>query len=318
MIPAIATHRLTKRFGEVTAVDSLDLVVHQGEVFGFLGPNGAGKSTTIRCLLDLSRPTSGTAEVLGFDSRRQSQRIHQIVGYLPGDLALYGKLTGREVLEYFANLRGGVDPTMIDSLADRFDADLSKRCREYSSGNRQKIGLIQAFMHRPDLAVLDEPSSGLDPLVQQQLHQLLSEIRAEGRTVFLSSHTLSEVERVADRVGIIRHGRLIEVASVADLKAMAIRRLDFEFAAPVDPGRLEAVAGVREVTGVGRQVSVSYDGPIDAILIEATRLGIVGLTSHDADLEEIFLTFYRDEPQTSRPDSNSNAPETEVGSRVAD
>ncbi len=264
-------------------------------MFGFLGPNGAGKSTTIRCLLDLARPTSGRAEVLGFDSRTEAIEVHRRIGYVPGDLALYDKLTGREVIEYLANLRGGVDATAIDDLAERLDADLSRRCGEYSSGNRQKVGLIQAFMHRPDLVILDEPSTGLDPLVQQTLHELILEVRDEGRTVFLSSHTLSEVERVADRVGIIRHGRLVEVASVADLKNMAIRRLDFQFGAEIDPGPLAAIAGVREVTAVGRQVSLSYEGSLDAILTEATRLGVVGLQSHEADLEEIFLAFYRDD-----------------------
>ncbi|MCZ7535074.1 MAG: ABC transporter ATP-binding protein [Acidimicrobiia bacterium] len=294
MTAAISTHALTKRYGDLVAVDHVDLEVETGEVFGFLGPNGAGKSTTIRCLLDLARPTSGRAEVLGFDSRGDATEIHRRVGYLPGDLALYPKLTGRDLLEYFANLRGGVDPGAIDDLAERFGADLSRRCGEYSSGNRQKVGLILAFMHNPELVILDEPSAGLDPLVQQALHELLREIRDEGRTVFLSSHTLSEVERVADRVGVIRHGRLVEVAAVADLKAMAIRRLDLEFAGDIDPERLRAIEGVRKVTGAGRQWSVAYEGSLEAILGEATRLGVVNLQSHDADLEEIFLAYYRD------------------------
>lgn len=276
-------------------------------MFGFLDPNGSGKSTTIRCLLDLARPTSGSARVLGFDSRAESLQIHRNVGYLPGDLALYAKLTGREAIEYFANLRGGVDKQFITRLADRFAADLDKRCSEYSSGSRQKIGLIQAFMHQPQLVVLDEPSTGLDPLIQQELHDLIDDVRAEGRTVFLSSHTLSEVERVADRVGIIRHGKLVEVASVPELKAMAIRRLDFEFERDVDLARLAGVLGVRSVEGTGRRVSVAYEGSPDSILIEATRLGVVSLSSRDADLEEIFLAFYRDDTGTEGDRNNASA-----------
>ncbi len=296
MSPAIATHQLTKRYGEIVAVDALDLSVERGEVFGFLGPNGAGKSTTIRCLLDLARPTSGRAEVLGFDCRSESRQVHRNVGYLPGDLALYDKLTGRELLDYLANLRGGVDPTMVESLAKRFDADLSRRCGTYSSGNRQKIGLIQAFMHEPPVVILDEPTTGLDPLVQQSLHELIESIRDEGRTVFLSSHTLSEVERVADRVGIIRHGALVVVSSISELKARAVRRLDFEFSSALDPEQLRAVPGVREVTGGDRRWSVAYEGSVDAVLAVAGRAGVVNLRSRDSDLEEIFLDYYRDTP----------------------
>ncbi len=298
MSPGISTRQLTKRYGDLIAVDHVDLEVLHGEVFGFLGPNGAGKSTTIRCLLDLSRPSSGTANVLGFDSRHEAIEIHRRVGFLPGDLALYDNLTGAETVEYFANLRGGVAQSSIDTLAERFDADLSRRCSEYSSGSRQKVGLIQAFMHSPDLLILDEPTTGLDPLVQDEVHKLITEVRAEGRTVFLSSHTLSEVDRVADRVGIIRHGRLVEVASVQGLKAKSLARLDFEFAEEVDPEPLRRIGGVREVTGEGRHWSVTYEGPIDVVLNAGSELGIVNLHSREADLEEIFLGYYRDDPAT--------------------
>ena len=295
---AIATHQLTKRFGDLAAVDGLDLQVRTGEVFGFLGPNGAGKSTTIRCILDLSHPTSGSVSVLGLDSHRDSLAIRRRIGYCPGDLALWSHLTGRQVVDYLANLRGGVDETAVAVLAERLNADLSKRCSDYSSGNRQKVGLIQAFMHRPDLVILDEPSAGLDPLVQQELQRLIAEVRSDGRTVLLSSHTLSEVERVADRVGIIRHGRLVEVATVTDLKAKAVRGLELEFAADVDPARLRDVAGVREVTGAGHQLTVAYDGPIEPVLEAAIALGVVNLHSQDADLEQIFLAYYRDDAAT--------------------
>ncbi len=296
MNAAISTVGLTKVYGDLTAVDHIDLEVHTGEVFGFLGPNGAGKSTTIKCLLDLARPTAGTASILGLDTHDDSLAIRRRVGYLPGDLALYPKLTGREQIAYFANLRGGVDDRMIDSLADCFDADLSRRCSEYSSGNRQKVGLIQAFMHEPEVVILDEPSTGLDPLVQQSFHELVGEVRNSGRTVFLSSHTLSEVDRIADRVGIIRHGKLVEVAAIGDLKARAVRKLDFEFANPVDPGVFRSIEGVRDVVVEANFVHIAFDSSIEPILDAATGHGLVNLHTRDADLEEIFLEFYRDAP----------------------
>ncbi len=295
MTEAIGTHRLTKRFGDLAAVDCLDLEVHEGEVFGFLGPNGAGKSTTIRCILDLSHPTSGTVSVLGLDSHTDSVAIRRRVGYCPGDLALWPNLTGQQVIDYMANLRGGVDRAAIDALAERLHADLSKRCSDYSSGNRQKVGLIQAFMHRPDLVILDEPSTGLDPLIQQELQHLITEVRTDGRSVFLSSHTLSEVERVADRVGIIRHGKLVEVSTVSDLKAKAVRGLELEFTGDVDRARFTTIPGVREVTGAGHQITVTYDGAIEPVLEAATALGVVNLHSQDADLEQIFLAYYQDD-----------------------
>jgi ABC-2 type transport system ATP-binding protein len=323
MTSAIATRDLTKIYGDIRAVDGIDLQVRTGEIFGFLGPNGAGKSTTIRCLVDLARPTRGSAEVLGLDSHRDSIEINRRMGYLPSDIALYGDLTGREFLDYFANLRGGVDDRVVEALAERFSADLSRRCSEYSSGNRQKVGLIQAFMHEPELVILDEPSTGLDPLVQTEMHALLEETRRDGRTVFLSSHTLSEVERVADRVGIIRHGKLIEVAAIDDLKAKAIRRLELEFRTTVDDATLRSIEGVRDVSteqrsSGGAVVTVSFDGPIDALLREATELGVVNLHSRDADLEDIFLTYYRDdEPDDNRvPGGSPNGTATHSSERV--
>lgn len=297
---AISTNGLTKQYGDLTALDDLHLQVEIGEVFGFLGPNGAGKSTTIKCLLDLIKPTSGSAQILGLDVNADSLAVHERVGFLPSDLQLYPKMTGREVVDYMVNLRGGtVDTAQIDALAERFGADLSKRCSEYSSGNRQKVGLIMAFMHRPDLVILDEPSTGLDPLVQQQLHEVILETAADGRTVFLSSHTLSEVDRIARRVGIIRHGTLVEVASVEDLKSKAIRRLDIEFSDPVAPAEFESVDRVRSVEGEGRHLSVTFEGPVEAVLAVATRHGVRNLHSRDADLEDIFLTYYRDDEDTA-------------------
>src|SRR6516165_2981503 len=232
--PVIATSGLTKDYGSGRGLFGLDLEVRQGEVFGFLGPNGAGKSTTMRLLLDLIRPTSGSARVLGLDTRGQSVEIRRRVGFLPGDWALYPKLTGRVVLDYLARLRGGVDPRVRDSLVARFDADLGRPIRQLSTGNRQKLGLVQAFMHEPELLILDEPIAGLDPLVQQSFHTLLREVSAPGRTVFLSSHTLSEVERVAERVGVLRRGRLVVGDSLEKLRKVALQRLEIEFGGAVD------------------------------------------------------------------------------------
>ena len=292
--PAILTEGLTKHYGDVEALIDLNLSVAPGEVFGFLGPNGAGKTTMIRTVLDLIRPTNGRASILGMDSHESAVEIRRHVGYLPGDLALYPNLTGQETLTYFANLRGGVDWSYVDGLADRFNSDLSKKVSDYSSGNRQKIGLIQAFMSKPEVLILDEPSTGLDPLVQQDFQALLRETAAEGRTVFLSSHTLSEVERVAHRVGIIRQGRLVVVEAVDELKSKAIRRLEMQFGSPVEEAVFRGVEGVHDVTAEGTRVSVSFKGEMATLLRAAMAHDLVNLNSHEADLEEIFLTYYRD------------------------
>ena len=306
---AIRTRGLTKHFGSFVALEDLDLQIDVGEVFGFLGPNGAGKSTTIRILLDQIRATAGGASVLGLDAHEDSLRIRQQIGYIPGDLALYPKMTGRQTLRYFAKLRGGVDQSYIDELAERLRADLSRKVGDYSTGNRQKIGLIQAFMHRPPLLILDEPNAGLDPLIQQEFHQLIHEVRAEGRTVFLSSHTLSEVERVADRVGIIRHGRLVVVERIDELKRKAIRRVDFEFAERVPVDAFTGVAGVREATVDGVHARVSFEGSINSLLQAAMQHEVVNLHTRDADLEEIFLAYYRDsaDPESAAPADSAAA-----------
>ncbi len=297
--PAILTEGLTKHYGDVEALIDLDLSVGSGEVFGFLGPNGAGKTTMIRTVLDLIRPTNGRASILGMDSHESAVEIRRHVGYLPGDLALYPNLTGQETLTYFANLRGGVDWSFVNGLADRFNADLTTKVSDYSSGNRQKIGLIQAFMSKPEVLILDEPSTGLDPLVQADFQALLSETAAEGRTVFLSSHTLSEVERVAHRVGIIRQGRLVVVEAVDELKSKAIRRLEMQFGSPIDEDVFRGVDGVRDVNTEGTRVSVSFKGEMATLLRAAMAHDLVNLNSDEADLEEIFLTYYRD-PESER------------------
>ena len=296
---AIQTTGLTKHYGDVEALNDLDLTVTSGEVFGFLGPNGAGKTTMIRTILDLIRPTAGSATILGFDSHADAVEIRNHIGYLPSDVAMYPNLTGRDTLTYFANLRGGVDWGYVDQLADRLNADLTKKVGDLSSGNRQKVGLIQAFMSKPQLLIMDEPSSGLDPLVQRQFQAMMREVASEGRSVFLSSHTLSEVQRAADRVGIIRHGVLIAVETVSSLRSKAIRRVELQFDAPVDGSVFEAVSGVRDVIVQNQHVTFSFDGHMDELLAVATSRGtLMDISTQEADLEEIFLTYYRDEELT--------------------
>ena len=291
----IETAGLTKDYGSGRGLFGLDLEIRQGEVFGFLGPNGAGKSTTLRLLLDLIRPTSGSARLLGLDARRESVAIRRRVGFLPGDLALYPKLTGSAVLRYLAQLRGGVNPRVLESLVERFDADLGRPIHQLSTGNRQKLGLIQAFMHEPELLILDEPISGLDPLVQQSFHALLAEVSAQGRTVFLSSHTLSEVERVTHRLAILRRGRLVVVDSLENLRKVALQRLEIEFAVPVAAEAFRTLPGVANVQADGNTITVSFEGAADAVVKAAAAYEVRAIRPREDNLEEIFLRYYRDE-----------------------
>ncbi len=297
--PVIEIDNLTKMYGKFTAVSELSLSIDEGEIFGFLGPNGAGKTTTMRTVLDLIRPTEGTITILGLDSHEDSVEIRNHVGYLPGDLALYPSLTGRETLQYFANLRGGVDWEWVDTLAERFEADLTRKVGDYSSGNRQKVGLLQAFMSKPEVYILDEPSTGLDPLMQQEFQSLLREVTAEGSTVFLSSHTLSEVERVAGRVGFIREGKLVAVEQMADLHDKALRRVSLHFSKPVKASAFAKVQGVREVEVDDVRATVSYEGSMEPLLKAATALGVLSLSSSSVDLDEIFLAFYKGSAKAS-------------------
>ncbi|MDQ2894509.1 MAG: ABC transporter ATP-binding protein [Actinomycetota bacterium] len=293
--PAIATSRLSKDYGSGRGLFELDLEVRQGEVFGFLGPNGAGKSTTMRLLMGLIKPTSGSAQILGLEIGHESLAIRRRLGFLPGDLALYPKLTGRVNLDYLAELRGGVDPRVRDSLIERFDADLGRPVRELSTGNRQKLGLIQAFMHEPELLILDEPIAGLDPLVQQSFHALLGEVSAQGRTVFLSSHTLSEVERVTHRVAILRRGRLVVVDSIENLRAVALQHLEIEFDEPVGAQEFRGLHGVTDVKADGRTVTVTFEGSADAVVKAAAAHQVRAIRPREADLEDVFLRYYRPE-----------------------
>ena len=296
--PALRTEGLTKYYGDVKALVDLDLEIQRGEIFGFLGPNGAGKTTMIRTILDEIRPTSGHASIVGLDTHKDSVEIRRFIGYVPGDLALYPNLTGRDTLTYFANLRGGVDWDYVDVLADRLDADLSKKVGDLSSGNRQKVGLIQAFMSKPEVLIMDEPSTGLDPLMQREFQTLMREVTANGSTVFLSSHTLSEVQRVADRVGIIRNGELITVEAVSDLRSKGIRSVELFFETPVDGAVFESLPGVRDVTVQNHHVTLSFSGKMETLIKVVTdQYTLVDISTHEADLEEIFLTYYRDEEE---------------------
>lgn len=288
----IQTERLTKYYGKSRGVIDVDLSVRPGEVFGFLGPNGAGKSTTIRLLMDYIRPTSGRATVFGLDAHDDALAIHARTGILPGDLALYPRLTGEENLRYLANLRGGVDWTYVHQLAERLEADLSKQVKAYSSGNRQKIGLLQAFMHRPELLILDEPTSGLDPLIQQEFYAMVREALQAGQTVFLSSHNLPEIERVCDRVGIIREGRLVAVEEVAALKAKALRQIEIVFDGPAPLHAFQNVPGIRDLSAVNSHLRCTVSGALDPVVKKAAEFTVVNMISQDPNLEDIFLAFY--------------------------
>jgi ABC-2 type transport system ATP-binding protein len=291
--PAIETTRLSKTYGgEVRALVDVDLRVEQGEVFGFLGPNGAGKSTLIRILLDLIRPTAGTASLLGQDSRAAGGTARREVGYLPGDLRLWPRDTGRAQLASLSAMRGGGHEAEIATLAERLGAQLDRPVRDLSKGNRQKIGLIQAFMHRPRLAVLDEPTSGVDPLVQETFRALVRESAAAGRTVFLSSHSLDEVQHVAGRVGIIRGGRLVAVESVETLLARSVRHMRLTFAAAVDAAEFAGLPGVQSAESEGATLRLSVRGSADAVVKHAARHEVLDVVSEPADLEEIFLSYY--------------------------
>ena len=292
MTAVIQTEKLTKSYGPFRGIVDVDLTVNQGEIFGFLGPNGAGKTTTIRILLDLIRPSSGRATVFGIETTADPVAIHRRLGYLPGEWNLYDRLTGAETITYFANLRGGVDRAYVDQLVQRLDLDPSRRFREYSRGNKQKVGLITALQHRPELLILDEPTAGLDPLVQQTFNELLFEAKADGRTVFLSSHIISEVERTCDRVAIIREGRIVRLDTVEGVRNLAAHEVELRFAAPVAGGPFEAIEGVRNLVEEGRTLRMLVTGPIAPVVRLAGQYDLVDFVSREPSLEEVFLSEY--------------------------
>jgi ABC-2 type transport system ATP-binding protein len=292
MTAAIKTIDLTKAYGRARGISDVSIEVEAGEVFGFLGPNGAGKTTMIRTLLDLQRPTSGQALLFGLDSRRDSVAIRARLGNLSGEFAFDPKWTGREVLEHFAALRGMSGLGRAEELAGRFGADLERPLGNLSRGNRQKIGLVNAFFHGPELLILDEPTSGFDPLMQEEFLVLVREERAAGRTVFLSSHDLDEVQRICDRVAVIRDGRIIAVERVDELIAASYRRVRIEFAGPVDPGRFAGLPGVEAVQADGPTLSFTVSGELDAVVKAAAEHEVVDLEVTHPSLEQIFVAMY--------------------------
>jgi ABC-2 type transport system ATP-binding protein len=299
MSALIEVNGLTKSYGSSRGITAMTFEISEGEVFGFLGPNGAGKTTTMRVLMGLLRPTAGFATIGGLDCWRHSTEVKRLVGYLPGEFSFDPALTGAQIIEYLGHLRGGVDQGYVGQLVERLGLDPSKRFRAYSRGNKQKVGLVQAFMHRPRLLILDEPTGGLDPLNQQEFYTLLSEVHADGRTVFLSSHNLPEVEHTCDRVGIIREGKLVAVDEVAALKQIKQHDVDLSFAAPASPAWFTSLQGVRSAAP-GRslhEVHLAAQGELHDVIKVAAQHDATNIVTREPSLEEIFLRFY--EPERS-------------------
>ena len=295
MTAIIEVEGLTKSYGSKRGIINVSFQVEEGEVFGFLGPNGAGKTTTIRTLMALLRADSGTARIAGMDVWQQSVEIKKLVGYLPGEPALDPGLTGGQILEYFGHLRGGVDQTYLKELIKRLDLDPTRKFRQYSSGNKRKVVLIQAFMHRPRLLILDEPTNGLDPINQQEFNRMVAEARDAGSTVFLSSHILSEVEQTCSRVGIIREGHLVRVGGVTELKDIKRHEVTITFANGVPVEAFKTLEGVESVEAQadGHTLRLAVFGGLDGVIKAAARHSVVTLTSHEPSLEDIFLRYYQ-------------------------
>ena len=293
---AIEIKGLVKWYGPVQALRGVNLEVHQGEILGFLGPNGAGKTTTIRCLLDQIRPQEGKIRVLGLNPQKSPVMVQRKTGYLPGELNLEGTLRVQQLLNYLKNLRGNeIDEDYLQQLTERLELDTSRTIKNLSSGNKQKVGVVQALMHQPELLILDEPTSGLDPLMQQVVYQILREAQSRGTTVFFSSHILSEVETLADRVAIIRGGVIVEESTPAKLTEMALRRVQVSFLDKVDPGPLEKVAGVKIHSWRGETaLSLQVEGNMDGLIKALAKLPVKDLKTSSHSLEEIFLKYYRD------------------------
>lgn len=290
---AVRTEGLTKSYGSVLALDGVNLRVHPGEVFGYLGPNGSGKSTTLRLLMGLLRPSSGTAEVLGLDAWSSAADVHRGVGYVPGELSLYDRLTGHQHVTYIGHLRGNTDDKAAVMIADRLDLDLDKTARTLSKGNRQKLALVLALMSGPELLILDEPTGGLDPLVQREFHAILREHTTSGGTVLLSSHVLSEGQQVADRVGVLREGTLIAVESLHELRQKSLHHVTAEFADPVQESDFRRIDGIRDLAIDDRSLTCSApQSALDSLIRAAARYTVVDFACAEADLEETFMAFY--------------------------
>lgn len=295
MAAAITTEGLSKMYGKRQGLASLDMTVEAGEIYGFLGPNGAGKTTTIRILLDVIRATTGRAEVLGLDPTANSVAVRRKVGYLPGDFVVDGRQTGRRLLDHLSALRGGVPRDRIDGLAERLGLDLSVLIKSLSKGNRQKLGLVQSFMHEPELLILDEPTSGLDPLVQREFQQMAREAIANGQTVFMSSHVLSEVQAIVDRVGIIRDGRMVAVDRVEDLRQRAVRRIFVQFDEAITPDGFSTLDGIADLAIDGSTLTCTLAGRADDFVKALARYPVASILSEEPDLDDIFFAYYAGE-----------------------
>lgn len=293
---AIRTQGLMKSYGSVRALRGVDLEVRKGEIFGFLGPNGAGKTTTIRCLLDLIRPDGGTAQVLGLSPQSDPVKVRSMVGYLPGELRLEDSMTVERLLRFLNQLRNRrADWNYVRKLADRLDLDLRMPTKNLSKGNKQKVGVVQALMHRPELLLMDEPTFGLDPLMQHEVLHILAEVKAEGATVFFSSHILSEVQEVAERVAIIRAGVVAEVAETASLLNRSFRRARVRFMRPVDLAPLTTVHGVKVLTRDAASTTLEVEGAMDGLIKALAAMPVIDLETERPSLEEIFLAYYATE-----------------------
>ncbi|MBA3825654.1 MAG: ABC transporter ATP-binding protein [Ktedonobacterales bacterium] len=294
MANIITTAHLTKSYGGSRGIVDVSFTVEEGEVFGFLGPNGAGKTTTMRVLMGLLHANAGSATIGDLDVWAQSTAVKKLIGYLPGELSLDPALTGAQILAYLGNLRGGMDQTYLRQLIDRLGVDPSKRFREYSRGNKQKIGLIQAFMHRPRLLILDEPTSGLDPLNQQEFYAMVKEVRADGRTVFLSSHVLPEVEHTCDRVGIIREGSLVTVDRISAVRDLKRHIVDITFPGDAQVGWFSAIASAHDVAFNGDQhtIHLTAQGDLSEVIRAAAQHGATNIEAREPSLEEVFLRYY--------------------------
>jgi ABC-2 type transport system ATP-binding protein len=305
MTAAIHATGLSKDYGRGRGLFDLNLEVAEGEVLGYLGPNGAGKTTTIRLLMGLIHPTAGSASIFGLDCRRQAVEVKRLVGYVPGELPQFGGLRGSEVVAYLAGLRGGVDQEVVARIARRFNLDLGQRFREYSRGNKQKLAIVLGFMHRPRLLILDEPTGGLDPLNQQEFYAMCREARDAGATVFLSSHILSEVEHISNRVGIIRDGRLVRTARLAELHDIRFRKVEIQFAGTIPIEAIRSARGVDQVQVSDHTVRCDVRGSFEPLMKALCDSQVVSIASHEPSLEEVFLTFYRGDGQVSATDAGS-------------
>jgi len=296
--PIIVIDQLKKSYGKIQAVNGISMSVEHGEIFGFLGPNGAGKTTTIRCMLDVIRPTRGTIRVLGLDAQRDKLALHQYIGYLPGDVHLPGQMTGKQIINYFSRLQGS-EPVLLKDLVARFDVEMKRPLKGYSKGMRQKIGIVLAFMCDPQVLILDEPTSGLDPLLQKVFNEFLLEEQARGKTIFMSSHIMSEVEKVCHRIAVIRKGELVTVEEVETLREKAGQRVTVEFGDPVTEEELTRIPGVSMVKKSNGHYQFNVSGSMDPLIKALSRHEVIRLQVEEAPLEEVFLKFYEEPEKTT-------------------